>query len=237
MKREVTSMERSINNKIDKNMNLEQIKINAILAADPEGIQIDGDHYKGDKIPLYQFLNQNNVNTMDGYAIKYAFRHRRKNKEKDIAKAIHTLQLILKDEYNMYMLGGQLYTKEKYDELISQAKKEEGGRETETTLMYNDKGIDINSEIKKQSNKDVYVAKLIEVKAAFIDLYDIDKIKQDVSVIGLTLVSHDSVGVTLKKKDDNLMFIPKGMYVVLKPNGEYEVFGAKAFWDVYERKL
>jgi hypothetical protein len=101
-------------------MNLEQIKINAILASDPEGIQIDGNHYQGDSIPLYQFLNQNNVNTMDGYAIKYAFRHRRKNKERDIAKAIHTLQLILKDEYNMYMLGGQLYTKEQYDELLSQ---------------------------------------------------------------------------------------------------------------------
>lgn len=64
MKREPISMGRNTNNKIDKNMNLEQIKINAILAADPEGIQIDGNHYQGDSIPLYQFLNQNNVNTM-----------------------------------------------------------------------------------------------------------------------------------------------------------------------------
>lgn len=217
-------------------MNLEQIKINAILAADPEGIQIDGNHYKGDKIPLYEFLNQNNVNTMDGYAIKYAFRHRRKNKERDVAKAIHTLQLILKDEYNMYMLGGQLYTKEQYDELLSQAKREAEGKETETTVMYTDKGIEINSEIKKQSNKDVYVAKLIEVKAVFVDLNDIDKTKQDVSGIGLTLVSHDRLGVNLKKKDDTLMFIPKGVYVVLKPNGKYEAFGAKVFEEMFEPK-
>lgn len=218
-------------------MNLEQIKINAILAADPEGIQIDGNHYKGDKIPLHEFILANKVSFLEGTAIKYAFRHKRKNKEKDIAKAIHTLQLILKDEYNMYMIGGELYTKEQYDELLNQAKNSSVSGVTETTVIYSDKGIGINSEIEKQSNKDVYVAKLIEVKAVFVDLNDIDKIKQDVSGIGLTLVSHDKVGVTLKKKDDNLMFIPKGMYIVLKPNGEYEVFSAKAFEDVYERKL
>lgn len=71
----------------------------------------------------------------------------------------------------------------------------------------------------------------------FIDLDDIDKIKQDVSGIGLTLVSHDSLGVSLRKEDDTLMIIPKGVYVVLSPNGTYRVFGAKAFEDAYERKL
>lgn len=145
MKREVISMERSINNKVDKNMNLEQIKINAILAADPEGIQIDGNHYKNDKIPIHKFLSENQVPFLEGNAMKYTFRHKRKNKQKDIAKAIHCLQLLLKDEYNMYMLGGQLYTKEQYDELLSQAKKEAEGKETETTVIYTDKGIDIKS--------------------------------------------------------------------------------------------
>lgn len=237
MKREVISMERSINNKMDKNMNLDQIKINAILAADPEGIQIDGNHYKNDKIPIHKFLSENQVPFLEGNAMKYTFRHKRKNKQKDVAKAIHCLQLLLKDEYNMYMIGGELYTKEQYDKLLNQAKNISVSGVTETTAIYNDKGISINSKIKKQSNKDVYVAKLIEVKAMFVDLNDIDKIKQDVSGIGLTLVSYDKVSVTLKKKDDNLMFIPKGMYIVLKPNGEYEVFSAKAFEDVYERKL
>lgn len=230
-------MGRNTNNKIDKNMNLEQIKINAILAADPEGIQIDGNHYKGDKIPLYQFLNQNNVNTMDGYAIKYAFRHRRKNKERDIAKAIHTLQLILKDEYNMYMIGGELYTKEQYDEILNQAKNSQVSGVTETTVIYSDKGISINSEIEKQSNKNVYVSKLSEVKAYFVGCLAAEEMKCGLSDIGLTLVSHDRNGITVTGKEDSCFYIPRRNYVVLKPDGSYGTLSIGEFESMYEHKL
>lgn len=230
-------MERSINNKVDKNMNLEQIKINAILAADPEGIQIDGNHYKNDKIPIHKFLSENQVPFLEGNVMKYTFRHKRKNKQKDIAKAIHCLQLLLKDEYNMCMIGGELYTKEQYDEILNQAKNSLVSGVAETTVIYSDKGISINSEIERQSNKNVYVAKLGEVKAVFIDLNDLDKIKQDVSDIGLTLVSHDKIGVTVKTIDDNILFVPERNYIVLKPNGRYEALGINAFDAVYEHKL
>lgn len=227
-------MERSINNKMNKNMNLEQIKINAILAADPEGIQIDGNHYKGDKIPLYEFLNQNNVNAMDGYAIKYAFRHRRKNKERDIAKAIHTLQLILKDEYNMYMLGGQLYTKEQYDELLSQAKKEAEGKEAETTVIYTDKGIDINSVYKKESNKNVYVLKLREVKAVYID-YSINI--NDLKDVGLKIHAYESgKGVYLKDKNENEHYVKYGSYIYLSEDGKYQAHRKEVFEEMFEPK-
>lgn len=217
-------------------MNLEQIKINAILAADPEDIQIDGNHYQGDSIPLYQFLNQNNVNTMDGYAIKYAFRHRRKNKERDIAKAIHTLQLILKDEYNMYMLGGQLYTKEQYNELLGQAKKEAEGKESETTVIYTDRGISIESESKKVSNRNVYVLKPKEVKAVYISREC--NFKKEVSDIGLHIYGYKSnEGVYFRDREEKEVFVPYGSYVMLSDDGVYHVLPKVYFDDMYEPKL
>lgn len=229
-------MGRNTNNKIDKNMNLEQIKINAILAADPEGIQIDGNHYQGDSIPLYQFLNQNNVNTMDGYAIKYAFRHRRKNKERDIAKAIHTLQLILKDEYNMYMLGGQLYTKEQYDELLSQAKKEAEGKETETTVTHTDRGISIESESKKVSNRNVYVRKIHEVKAVYVSREG--GFEKEISEIGLHIYGYGSDRcVYFRDREERDVCVLYGNYVMLSEDGLYHIMNKANFDDIYEPKL
>lgn len=208
-------------------MNLEQIKINAILADDPEGIQIDGNHYKGDKIPLYQFLNQNNVNAMDGYAIKYAFRHRRKNKERDIAKAIHTLQLILKDEYNMYMLGGQLYTKEQYDELLSQAKREAEGKETETTVIYTDKRIDIN--------RNIYVRKLSEVQAVCIDRTNISL--DDLSGIGLVINAYEmGNGAYVTSQNGKEFYVKYGSYICLSEDGYYQVYSKSEFEKLFEPK-
>lgn len=228
-------MERSINNKMNKNMNLEQIKINAILAADPEGIQIDGNHYQGDSIPLYQFLNQNNVNTMDGYAIKYAFRHRRKNKERDIAKAIHTLQLILKDEYNMYMLGGQLYTKEQYDELLSQAKKEAEGKETETTVIYTDKGIDIKSGSRKDSNRNIYVRKLSEVQAVCIDRTSISL--DDLRDMGLVFNAYEmGKGAYVTSQNGKEFYVKYGSYICLSEDGYYQVYSKSEFEKLFEPK-
>lgn len=230
-------MGRNTNNKIDKNMNLEQIKINAILAADPEGIQIDGSHYQGDSIPLYQFLNQNNVNTMDGYAIKYAFRHRRKNKERDIAKAIHTLQLILKDEYNMYMLGGQLYMKEQYDELLSQAKREAEGKGTETTVIYTDKEVDIKSESKNDSKENVYVRKLHEVKAVYVEYRG--GFKSKVRDIGLSFCGYrpNKEGVLFEDIRGNEIKVSYGCYVVLDEDGKYNILAKDYFEMVYEHKF
>lgn len=228
-------MGRNTNNKIDKNMNLEQIKINAILASDPEGIQIDGNHYQGDSIPLYQFLNQNNVNTMDGYAIKYAFRHRRKNKERDIAKAIHTLQLILKDEYNMYMLGGQLYTKEQYDKLLSQAKKETEGKEAETTVIYTDKGIDIKSDSNRNINRNIYVRKLSEVQAVCIDRTNIPL--DDLRAMGLVLNAYEmGKGAYVTSQNGKELYVKYGFYICLSEDGYYQVYSKSEFEKLFEPK-
>lgn len=230
-------MGRNTNNKIDKNMNLEQIKINAILAADPEGIQIDGNHYKNDKIPIHKFLSENQVPFLEGNAMKYTFRHKRKNKQKDIAKAIHCLQLLLKDEYNMYMLGGQLYTKEQYDELLSQAKREAEGKETETTVIYTDKEVDIKSESKNDSKENVYVRKLHEVKAVYVEYRG--GFKSKVRDIGLSFCGYrpNKEGVLFEDIRGNEIKVSYGCYVVLDEDGKYNILAKDYFEMVYEHKF
>ncbi|WAX07608.1 hypothetical protein BK649P1_00044 [Bacteroides phage BK649P1] len=216
-------------------MNLDQIKINAIVSGDPEKIQFDGNHYKGDTIPLHEFLSANNVPFLEGNAIKYVYRHGRKNKERDIAKAIHCLQLILRDVYDKYLIGAELYTKEQYDELISQAKREAAGKETETTVVYTDKGIDINSVYKKESNKNVYVLKLREVKAVYID-YSINI--NDLKDVGLKIHAYErnGNGVYLKDKNEKEYYVKCGSYIYLSEDGKYQAHRKEVFEEMFEPK-
>lgn len=208
-------------------MNLEQIKINAILAADPEGIQIDGNHYKNDKIPIHKFLSENQVPFLEGNAMKYTFRHKRKNKQKDIAKAIHCLQLLLKDEYNMYMLGGQLYTKEQYDELLSQAKKEAEGKEAEATVIYTDKRTDIN--------RNIYVRKLSEVQAVCIDRTNISL--NDLRDMGLVLSAYEmGKGAYVTSQNGKEFYVKYGSYICLSEDGYYQVYSKSEFKKLFEPK-
>lgn len=208
-------------------MNLEQIKINAILAADPEGIQIDGNHYKNDKIPIHKFLSENQVPFLEGNAMKYIFRHKRKNKQKDIAKAIHCLQLLLKDEYNMHMLGGQLYTKEQYDKLLSQAKKEAEGKEAETTVIYTDKRIDIN--------RNIYVRKLSEVQAVCIDRTNISL--DDLRAMGLVLNAYEmGKGAYVTSQNGKELYVKYGFYICLSEDGYYQVYSKSEFEKLFEPK-
>lgn len=208
-------------------MNLEQIKINAILAADPEGIQIDGNHYKNDKIPIHKFLSENQVPFLEGNAMKYIFRHRRKNKQKDIAKAIHCLQLLLKDGYNMYMLGGQLYTKEQYDELLSQAKKEAEGKEAEATVIYTDKRTDIN--------RNIYVRKLSEVQAVCIDRTNISL--NDLRDMGLVLSAYEmGKGAYVTSQNGKEFYVKYGSYICLSEDGYYQVYSKSEFKKLFEPK-
>lgn len=228
-------MERSINNKIDKNMNLEQIKINAILAADPEGVQIDGNHYKNDKIPIHKFLSENQVPFLEGNAMKYIFRHKRKNEQKDIAKAIHCLQLLLKDEYNMYMLGGQLYTKEQYEELLSQAKKEAEGKEAETTVIDTDKGIYIKSDSNRNINRNIYVRKLSEVKAVCIDRTNISL--DNLRDMGLVLNAYEmGKGAYVTSQNGKEFYVKYGSCICLSEDGYYQVYSKSEFEKLFEPK-
>ena len=45
------------------------------------------------------FIYKNNLNWFEGNAVKYICRHRLKNGEQDIDKAIHYLELLKEEEY------------------------------------------------------------------------------------------------------------------------------------------
>ena len=59
-----------------------------------------GDHYKDFKIQPSQFINQNDLGFAEGNAIKYICRHTKKDKKKDILKAIHYCEMIIDRDYD-----------------------------------------------------------------------------------------------------------------------------------------
>ena len=62
--------------------------------------QVGGNHYQMPIEPL-EFIMANNLPYCEANVIKYTCRHERKNGAEDIQKAIHYLQLILRDKYSI----------------------------------------------------------------------------------------------------------------------------------------
>ena len=58
--------------------------------------QVGGNHYSKMKIQPAHFINENNLEFAEGNAIKYICRHKSKGKAKDIEKAIHYLEMMVK---------------------------------------------------------------------------------------------------------------------------------------------
>lgn len=69
------------------------------MSNSPLNEQIGGEHYKTLAIQPAEFLHRNRIGYLEGSVIYYTIRHRKKNGEQDIRKAIHSLRLILKIEY------------------------------------------------------------------------------------------------------------------------------------------
>jgi hypothetical protein len=67
----------------------------------PSDVQIGGSHYKDFPIQPYEYCHKNKLGMLESNVIKYVSRHKTKNKEQDIRKAIHTLELLLEIEYNV----------------------------------------------------------------------------------------------------------------------------------------
>jgi hypothetical protein len=74
---------------------------NSSLSFDPLEDQIGGEHYKSCGIQPVEYIHANNLDYFEGNVIKYITRHRIKGEgKKDIEKAIHYAQLILKLYYS-----------------------------------------------------------------------------------------------------------------------------------------
>jgi hypothetical protein len=66
---------------------------------DPLAVQVDGDHYKNMPIQPIEFCQRNKLGFCESNVVKYICRHKSKNGARDIHKAIHNLQVLLKLEY------------------------------------------------------------------------------------------------------------------------------------------
>ena len=69
--------------------------------SNPLSHQEGGSHYKNMKIQPVEFVHANNLPFIEGSVIKDTTRHKTKNKEEDIKKAIHFLTLLLHLEYGI----------------------------------------------------------------------------------------------------------------------------------------
>lgn len=67
------------------------------MSENPLDNQVGGEHYKTAAIQPVDFIVKNQIPFREGNAIKYIFRHRQKNGAEDIKKAIHYLEMVLKD--------------------------------------------------------------------------------------------------------------------------------------------
>lgn len=68
-------------------------------ANDALAVQVAGKHYKDFKIQPVEFITANDLDFLQGNAIKYLVRHKLKNGAEDIKKALHYCQLILQLQY------------------------------------------------------------------------------------------------------------------------------------------
>jgi len=80
--------------------------------------QIGGDHYKKLKIQPIEYIHTNRLDWFQGNVVKYVTRHKFKNGEEDINKAIHILELIKEFQYpkesNHDKTKGCLKAKDRY---------------------------------------------------------------------------------------------------------------------------
>lgn len=65
--------------------------------SDPRLKQVGGSHYKDMPIQPGEFIRLNGIGWYEGNAIKYICRHRQKGGATDLQKAIHYLELALRE--------------------------------------------------------------------------------------------------------------------------------------------
>ena len=65
-----------------------------------EGVrQVGGDHYEKLPIQPIEYIQANNLDFIDGNCVKYASRHKYKNKDEDVKKLLDYAILCLKHTY------------------------------------------------------------------------------------------------------------------------------------------
>ena len=86
--------------------------------------QIGGDHYKGAMQP-WDFIISNNLGYLEGTAIKYLARWRKKNGVEDLRKAVHFIEKLIETELAKLPVppvdSGSVFPRVRYESLPNDA--------------------------------------------------------------------------------------------------------------------
>lgn len=209
----------------------------SVYYGDPEGYQVGGGHYKTSGMQLSEFLESNKVGFVEGNAMKYVFRHDKKNKEEDLLKAIQYIKLILKYKYGKFLVGDILLSEEEYrklDELI----EKQNTIEFDTTFIRNAlKTASIASPKISVDKATLYVAKLREVKAEYIENFVLsDTKKRKLLDMGLRYSAAGGIYISFESKNGETICVKPGFYIVLNENGRYESYSKEKFESTFQPK-
>lgn len=209
----------------------------SVYYSDPEGYQVGGCHYKAPGMQLSEFLERNKVGFLEGNAMKYVFRHDKKNKEEDLLKAIQYIKLILKYKYGKFLVGDILLSEEEYrklDELI----EKQNTIELDTTFIRNAlKTASISANKISGEKANLYVANLREVKAEYIEGFVLsDTKKRKLFDMGLRYRAAGGIYVCFDSKNGETICVKPGFYIVLNENGRYESYSKEKFESTFQPK-
>ena len=102
-------------------------------------------------------------------------------------------------------------------------------------MIYTDKGIAIKSESKKDSNRNIYVRKLSEVKAVCVDRTNISL--DDLKDMGLMLNAYEmGKGAYVTSQNGKEFYVKYGFYICLSEDGDYRVYSKNEFEELFEPK-
>ena len=224
-------------NSIDMEEKIIDLVRRSVYYGDPEGYQVGGCHYKASGMQLSEFLESNKVGFLEGNAMKYVFRHDKKNKEEDLLKAIQYIKLILKYKYGKFLVGDILLSEEEYrklDELI----EKQNTIELDTTFIRNAlKTTSIASPKISVGKATLYVAKLREVKAEYIENFVLSDIKKcKLLDMGLQLIRNSTYCLNFTAKNGDMICVNPGQYIVLFEEGKYQVFSKERFEFLFQPK-
>lgn len=209
----------------------------SVYCGDPEGYQVGGCHYKASSMQLSEFLEKNKVGFLEGNAMKYVFRHDKKNKEEDLLKAIQYIKLILKYKYGKFLVGDILLSEEEYrklDELI----EKQNTIELDTTFIRNAiKTASISANKISGEKANLYVAKPREVKAEYIEGFVLsDTKKRKLFDMGLRYSATGGIYIRFDSKNGGTICVKPGYYVVLNEDGRYESYSKEKFESTFQPK-
>lgn len=224
-------------NSIDMEEKIIDLARRSVYYGDPEGYQVGGFHYKTSGMQLSEFLERNKVGFLEGNAMKYVFRHDKKNKEEDLLKAIQYIKLILKYKYGKFLVGDILLSEEEYrklDELI----EKQNTIEFDTTFIRNAlKTASIASPKISVDKATLYVAKLREVKAEYIENFVLsDTKKRKLLDMGLRYSAAGGIYISFESKNGETICVKPGYYVVLNEDGRYESYSKEKFESTFQPK-